>query len=73
MTGNWQDNQDQLDEALKSIQNINSERRIKGNSAVTAGRYGELVANMIKYSEAKLALELYDRQIDDQNLFKKRN
>lgn len=57
MDEDQKNNQKQLAAALQTIENINTERQIKGNSAVTAGRYGELVANMVKYAETKLALD----------------
>ena len=66
MTEDWKTNQEQLAEALQTIENINTERQIKGNSAVSAGRYGQLVANMVKYAETKFALELLNSQVTGQ-------
>lgn len=57
---NWERDQNlrQAEEAIRTVESISAERDRKGNAHVTAGRYGELVANMVKYAESQLALEM---------------
>ncbi len=55
-------NQEQRKEALSTIEDISSERKIKGNANVSAGRYGELVANMVRYTQAEMTLDLLDKE-----------
>ncbi|AZR73793.1 hypothetical protein BBF96_10585 [Anoxybacter fermentans] len=52
----------QYKEAIRTVEEISKERKLKGNANVTAGRYGELVANMIKYAESKMALEMMEKR-----------
>lgn len=48
--------------ALQTIDGISKERQIKGNANVSAGRYGELVANMVKFAESQMALEMLNQK-----------
>jgi aminoglycoside phosphotransferase family enzyme len=51
----------QADEAIRTVESISRERDLKGNANVTAGRYGELVAKMVKYAESQMALEMLNQ------------
>ncbi|MCK4259862.1 MAG: hypothetical protein KAX49_12840 [Halanaerobiales bacterium] len=50
------------DDALHTIESIKKERQEKDNANVTAGRYGELVANMVKFSESQMALKMLNQE-----------
>lgn len=52
----------QQQKALQTVNDITEERDRKGNAHVTAGRYGELVANMVRYAESQMALDLLNRE-----------
>ena len=49
-------------EAQQTIEDISQERQIKGNENVAAGRYGDLVANMVKYAESQKAMEMMHKE-----------
>lgn len=55
----------QAEEAIHAVESISHERDIKGNANVTAGRYGELVANMVKYAESQMALQALKQSESD--------
>lgn len=51
----------QAEDAVRAVESISHERARKGSANVTAGRYGELVANMVKYAESQMALEMLNQ------------
>lgn len=57
--------QQQADRAIRTVEDISQERDVKGNANVTAGRYGEMVANMVRYAESKMALDLMNKGEDN--------
>lgn len=62
MNGEREHNQRLAEQAIRTVESISHERDVKGNANVTAGRYGELVANMVRYAEAQMALQLMDSE-----------
>ena len=62
MNGEREINQQLANKAIRTVESISRERDIKGNANVAAGRYGELVANMVRYAEAQMALQMIDSE-----------
>lgn len=62
LNGDREHNIQQANEARKTLDDIANERKMKGNANVTAGRYGEMVANMVKYTESQMALQMINQE-----------
>lgn len=68
MNGEREHHQKLAEQAIRIVESISHERDVKGNANVAAGRYGELVANMVRYAESQMALQLMDSEQQERRL-----
>lgn len=62
MNSDREHNIQQANQARQTLEDIAQERKMKGNANVSAGRYGDMVANMVKYTESQMALQMANQE-----------